>query len=207
MATEAEHAVSADADVDTDTQSEADASSLSAEVVFEILSNARRRHTIRLLRAGDGTVELRTLAESVAGRENGVDPADVSANERKSVYTALRQSHLPKMERMGVVEFDQVGGDVTLTPAAEQLEVYLDVVEGDQIPWSEVYLALGAIGCALVAALWAGAYPLTLLPDLFWAGAIAVAVTLSAGVHVATRRGYLDERDVRAVTDRDGDGS
>jgi len=69
------------------------------------------------------------------------------------------------------------------TPHTEELTVYLEIVPKSEFPWREYYLSLGAISCAIVAALWTGLYPLTLLDPLQWATVIAVTFTASAVYH------------------------
>ncbi|QWC20762.1 hypothetical protein KI388_01090 [Halorubrum sp. 2020YC2] len=123
------------------------------------------------------------MAEQIAAWENGIDTAEISSSERKRVYTALQQSHLPKMDDAGVVEFNKDRGVVEPTPALTDVDVYLDVVEGREIPWSEYYLGLSGVAAALVAAVWLGVWPFTLLPEMGWTLAIVVAFAFSALAH------------------------
>jgi len=99
------------------------------------------------------------------------------------VYTALQQSHLPKMDDAGVVEFNKARGVVEPTPALTDVDVYLDVVEGREIPWSEYYLGLSGVAAALVSAVWVGVWPFVLLPEMAWTLAIVVAFAFSALAH------------------------
>jgi len=165
------------------------AEGVTQEVAFEVLSSQRRRHVLHhLLQLPDGSAKLRDLTSQVAAWENETTPELVTSKQRMRVYTALRQSHLPKMDREGVVRFDPVSGLVELTEDAAQLEVYLDVVPHNEIPWSQYYLGLGAIGVALTSALWVNAFPFTLLPDLVWTGVLAVALTVSGLAHTLRNR-------------------
>lgn len=169
---------------------------LTREVAFDVLSSQRRRYVLHHLLGDEaGESELRDLTTQIAAWENDTDPQSVTSKQRMRVYTALRQSHLPKMDREGVVEFDPVSGDVELTEEAQQLEVYLDVVPHDEIPWSDYYLGLGAIGLAIVAALWMDAIPFSAIPDLAWTGVLAVALTASAAVHTYRNRRMRLGRD------------
>lgn len=151
--------------------------------LFEVLSNRRRRFTIHALEQRDEPSDLGDLAERVAAWEYDVDVDEVGHAERKRVYTALQQSHLPKMEEAGVVEFDKREGVVAPTPALEDADVYLEVVQGNEIPWSEYYLGLSAVSAALLAAVWVHAWPFALLPDVAWGVAVVAAFTISAAVH------------------------
>ena len=160
------------------------AAEISEDDLFDVLANQRRRFAVHLLKhEPDDAVEIGEMAEQIAAWENGIDTAEISSSERKRVYTALQQSHLPKMDDAGVVEFNKARGVVEPTPALTDVDVYLDVVEGREIPWSEYYLGLSGVAAALVAAVWAGAWPFTLLPEMAWTLAIVVAFAFSALAH------------------------
>lgn len=157
---------------------------LTQETAFEMLSCRRRRDVLHYLKQRDGEpATLRTLSVQLAAWENDVDPERVTYTQRMRVYTALRQSHLPKMDRAGVVEFDADAGTVTLTDEASELEVYLDVVPHDEIPWSKYYLGLGVLSAGLVAVTWLGVFPFSLLPCPLTAAVTTALLTASALAH------------------------
>lgn len=169
---------------------------LSREVAFDVLSSQRRRHVLHYLLQDDaGEAQLRDLTTRIAAWENDTTPEEVTSKQRMRVYTALRQSHLPKMDREGVVVFDPVSGSVELTEDASQLEVYLDVVPHDEIPWSDFYLGLGVLGLGVVTLLWLEVVPFALVPDLGWAGLFAAALAASGAVHKARARRMKLGRD------------
>ena len=150
--------------------------------LFDALSNRRRRYALEALMGTDG-IELGGLAEQVAAWELEKEIAAVDSTERKRVYTSLQQSHLPRLDDAGLVRFDKRAGFVEPTPGLEECEVYLDVVRGNDIPWSEYYLGLAALGAALTAAVAVDAYPFVLLPDIAWLAASAVTLLVSAVYH------------------------
>ena len=157
---------------------------ISEDDLFDVLANQRRRFAVHLLkREPDDAVEIGEMAEQIAAWENGIDTAEITSSERKRVYTALQQSHLPKMDDAGVVEFNKARGVVEPTPALTDVDVYLDVVEGREIPWSEYYLGLSGVAAALVSAVWVGVWPFVLLPEMAWTLAIVVAFAFSALAH------------------------
>ena len=160
---------------------------VSKDDVFDVLSNHRRRYVLHSLKQGEQATSIGDLAEQVAAWENGVSRADLSAAERKRVYTALQQFHLPKMDSMGIVAFDDARGTVSLTAAAESLDVYLDVVGEDDIPWSRYYLGLSVMALVGVTGVWLTSFEL--VPELAWAALVAGIVFLSALVHT-----YYDRR-------------
>ena len=157
---------------------------VSEDELFDVLANQRRRFALHLLKKeGDETVEIGDMAEQIAAWENGIDTAEITGNERKRVYTALQQSHLPKMDDAGVVDFDKDRGTIEPTPALTDVDLYMDVVEGKEIPWSTYYLGLSGVAVALTGAVWLGAWPFVLLPDMAWTLAIVVAFAFSAITH------------------------
>jgi hypothetical protein len=162
-------------------------SGLSKEEIFDVLSNHRRRYAVHHL-IQNGETTLGELAEHVAAWEYDKQIHEVSSRERKRVYCALQQSHLPKMDTANVIEFDKNRGTVTPTEATENLDIYLDMVQGDEIPWSEYYVGLSGVAAALVVALWLRAYPLTLVPYVGWAALLVIAFGISSVAH------FLDGR-------------
>ena len=162
---------------------------LSRDEMFELLSNRRRRYILHYLHDTETSAALSDLAEQVAAWET--DPAirDISASERKTVYTSLQQFHLPKMDETGAVEFDQRAGEVTITDAASELDVYLEVVDRYDIPWSFYYIGFSAIGTILVALSWLGVAPFGAVPDMGWTVFLLAALLVSSVSHyLLTRR-------------------
>ncbi|MFC7176179.1 DUF7344 domain-containing protein [Halosegnis marinus] len=115
------------------------------------MSSRRRRYALHYLTQRAESVTIRDLSEQIAAWENNVERSAVTPKERKRVYTALHQTHLPKMDRLGVVVYDNDRGTVTLTDSVREFDIYLDVVPSDDLPWSQFYLALGGVLTALVA--------------------------------------------------------
>lgn len=98
---------------------------LEKDLVFELLKNHRRRSVLTYIR-DHGETALGDLAEAIAAEENDTTVQDLSADERKRVYIGLYQTHLPKMDGAGVVEYDQNRGVVSAGPAIEQVLRYLE---------------------------------------------------------------------------------
>ncbi|WP_136718164.1 DUF7344 domain-containing protein [Halorientalis salina] len=157
---------------------------VSTDEAFELLSNQRRRYTLHHLKHNGEAVELGELSEHVASWENGTAVRNVDAAQRKRVYTSLQSHHLPKMDEQGVVEYDERAGVVELTEEAGELDIYLEVVSGRDVPWSQYYLALSAVNAAIVAAVAVGAWPFSILPDIAWAAFVVTTMVVSAAVHI-----------------------
>ncbi len=161
---------------------------LSTGEIFELLRNQRRRYVLHYLKREDQPVELGTLAQQVAAWEYETTPEEVTPTQRKRVYTTLQQTHLPKMDETNILEFDDDEGIIRGTPRTHDLSIYLEIVPGNEVAWREVYLAIGAVSCALVAALWLEIYPLTLISTLGWSAIVALTVTTTALAHTYHER-------------------
>jgi len=157
-------------------------SELTEEEVFDVLSHRRRRFALHYL-VQRGETDLGELAEYVAAWENDKSVAELTTSERKHAYSALQQTHLPRMDDVGVVEFNKNRGTIEPSEALAELDIYMDVVRGNEIPWSEYYIGLTGVGAALVAALWLGAYPFTMLSETAWAAFLTTMFGVSALVH------------------------
>ncbi|WP_126662283.1 DUF7344 domain-containing protein [Haloterrigena salifodinae] len=156
---------------------------LTEDELFELLSNRRRRHILHTLMDEAETADIGDLSQEIAAAEDGLAYEEVSSTDRKRVYTALQQSHLPKLDKAGVVEFDRDRGLVEPTPALENVEIYMDVVRGREIPWSDYYLGLTAVATLLLGATVAG-FPLFAdLPSHAWGVFVVVAFGVSALAH------------------------
>ena len=172
--------------VSTVTTEPADA--LGRQQAYEVLSNTRRRHVIHYLLQQDEPVTLRDLSRQVAAWENRIEPEAVSSKQRKRVYTALHQSHLPKLDTCGVVDYDTDRGIIAPTDRVTDLRVYMEVVPENEIPWSVYYTGVGLImgAAALLASF--GLFPFDQLSGFAWAGLTATRVVVSGLVHVYTSR-------------------
>lgn len=162
---------------------------ISEDEMFEMLANRRRRYVIHFLKERGPDVDLGTLAEQVGAWEYDTAPEQLTSAERKTVYTALQQRHLPKMDRAGIVNFDKRAGVVAPTEALLDLDIYTEVVSSGEFPWSAYYLGMATITAALMVAVWANVYPLVLLPDIAWGFFAAVTFAVSAIAHVVVSRG------------------
>ncbi|MFB6256683.1 MAG: hypothetical protein ABEH58_08180 [Haloplanus sp.] len=148
-----------------------------------MLSNQRRRYVLYYLNRNPGSVSLRDLAERIAAWENDVDVDDVDYRQRKRVYTSLHQTHLPKLDEAGIVDYDRDGGTITLAGRATDLNLYLELVGEHDVPWYNVYLGLSSAASLFVLVAWLGIYPFVALPDVALAGGIIGVFAVFAGIH------------------------
>ncbi|MFB6147135.1 MAG: ArsR family transcriptional regulator [Halobacteriaceae archaeon] len=153
--------------------------------VHDILSNSRRRHLIERLQS-HGEQTLRELSERIAAAETGQQPPPADA--RQSVYVSLQQTHLPRLERLDVVEYDEADHAVRPAANAEDVAVYMEVVQGNEITRNEYYGLLAALGLVAVAGAAVG------VPGLAAVGPGAVgAATLALVSASATYFWYASE--------------
>lgn len=115
---------------------------LSKSDIFRILQNDRRRSVLEILRE-QGSQSVRSLSEEIARLESGTD--DPESNLRKSIYVSLIQTHIPKMEKLGVITHDRKQDKVELLPIAHDFDIYMETVEKGDIPWSHFYLGLSIL--------------------------------------------------------------
>ncbi|MFP8956500.1 hypothetical protein ACLI4Y_07215 [Natrialbaceae archaeon A-CW3] len=173
-----------------------DSGELPQNDVFDILSNYRRVCVIQYLQNVErDVVELRDVVDYVTERETLNSPQETNYSNRKSVYTALRQTHLPKLDDLGVIDYNKSRGEMRLTDRANQVRMYLEYVPEDDIPWHVHYLALTGLSGLLLLTTYAGLYPF----DIGWGmltATLFLMFGLSAVVHTfQTRRSRLRDFD------------
>ena len=110
---------------------------LSKGEVFEVLRNQRRRFVLQYLKQDDRPVELGDLAQQVAAWEYETTLDAVTPEQRKRVYTTLQQTHLPKMDESGILEFDSDAGVIEATDRTRDISVYLEIVPGHEFDGTE----------------------------------------------------------------------
>jgi len=157
-----------------------------------MLSNQRRRYVLYYLNHRPGPVSLRDLAEQIAAWENDCTIDDLEYKQRKRVYTSLHQTHLPKLDEMGIVNYDRDAGTITLADRASDLDAYLELVGEHDVPWCTFYLGLSTIAAGFVAGAWLDVFPFSSLPDLAFAGGVVVMFAVAASVNsYLARRHHL----------------
>jgi hypothetical protein len=170
------------------TQETDEGPTISHDECFDLLSNHRRRYTLHYLQQNSSSAGLGTLAEQIAAWENETTVEDLSYDQRKRVYTSLQQVHLPRMHEAGVVEFDDREGFVEIGPAAENLDIYLEVVQKREIPWSFFYLGIGGINTAVVAAHVMSVWPVAVIPDVGLSAFVLTTFLLTSLAHLYVTR-------------------
>ncbi|USZ69023.1 hypothetical protein NGM10_04620 [Halorussus salilacus] len=151
--------------------------------VFDAVKNLRRRYVLYYLQRHDGPVELGELAEQVAAWENDATVAEVSPSERKSVYSALHQTHLPKLQAAGVVEYDADRSLVATSDQATRLDLRLASDPHTSVPWHRLYLSLAGVSLVVLVSLWQGVHPFALISGVEFALLVIASFGLAALGH------------------------
>ena len=150
---------------------------------FEVLSNRRRRYAIHALKHADEPLDLSELSTRVTAWELDVDREAVDYEDRRNIHTTLRQIHLPKLEEKRMITIDDETDIVRETPLLDDLEVYTEVLQNKEIPWSLYYVGLAGVSVAIMLAVVLGAPGFTALSPLNVAVFTATAFGISSLVH------------------------
>ncbi|WP_227357635.1 DUF7344 domain-containing protein [Haladaptatus salinisoli] len=161
---------------------------LSKDKIFHLLQTPRRRGVLRYLKENDGPVEMRDLAEQVAAWENNTTLQALTSDERQRVYIALYQSHLPKLDKEGIIRYDQNRGTVVRTELANRLDCYLNVSATDSpdshdedstaTRWEVYYLGASVLGTIILGGSELGVPLLVTLPAVAIGGGIVALFLL-----------------------------
>ncbi|MFC4249265.1 hypothetical protein ACFOZ7_20425 [Natribaculum luteum] len=119
--------------------------------IYDVLANSRRRETLRYLTdSSAGSITLRELSVAIAADETGQSPPPKRV--RESVYNSLHQTHLPKLDELGVVTYNRDSRTVTLRERAREVDRYMEVLTRYGVTWSELYRSLGVVSLLVVVA-------------------------------------------------------
>jgi len=129
--------------------SESDTELSSLDTVFDILSNPRRRFVLHYLEQREEPVGLNELAAEIAARENDVPVDELTSQQRKRAYVSLYQTHVPKLEEVGVVTYDSESGEVALTDRADEIGEHLERSDSD-VSWQRWYLLVAVAGIVAI---------------------------------------------------------
>jgi len=157
---------------------------LSRDRVFDILSSPRRRYVLYYLRDHGGPVELTDLAEELAAWENDTTVDELGPQARKRVYVSLYQTHVPKLEDAGLIDYDADSGELRLAEKNPNVDQYLGSQRSNR-PWYYYYLGLTAVSVGVLGVVSTGVVAIQLSMVV---GAIVAAFLLLAVVHAVLAR-------------------
>jgi hypothetical protein len=131
---------------------------ITKDEVFEVLSSSRRRLILYNLHRRGGEAVLRDLASDTAKAESDAD-VEVDDDVVKRFYISLYQTHVPKLEEVGLVRYDSESKTVSLTDKIEEVEAILSSESEPERPWALYYGALGVAGAVLAVVQLSGLAP------------------------------------------------
>jgi hypothetical protein len=146
--------------------------------IHQILSNPRRRAVIEQLGTTPGAIRVRDLSESIAAAETAQHPAPTRV--RESVYTSLHQTHLPKLQELGIVYYDRERSEIVPLEGVRAVDPYMEVVTDWGVTWGEYYRALGVLGLTVVIAALAPIPVVSLVDPLLWASGFLALFALGS---------------------------
>jgi len=160
--------------------------------IHDVLRNDRRRMVLEQLGDAETPVSARELSEAIAARESGSDPPP--RDVRRSVYISLQQTHLPKLDDLDVVDYDDATREVRPGDNAAEVGVYMEVVPRYGLSFAEFHAGLGALGALLVVAAAVGVPALSAVSPAAWAVATFAAITGSGLYRTYSQRSSLVHR-------------
>jgi hypothetical protein len=166
--------------------SDTNQTTLGQDEAYELLSNARRRFVISYLRSQDGRVPLNELSQSLAAWENDIPVDELGDQQIKRIYVSLYQTHLPKLEEAGLIEYDRENSTLEIRREADRLDEYLPTDGSERSNWQLVYGALAGLG--LLAYLLLSLMPSAPVSMGQLGAIIIVAFAVASIVHQISRR-------------------
>jgi hypothetical protein len=158
--------------------------------VHDVLRNDRRRRVIERLRETESSA-VRDLAEHIAAIESGESPPP--RNVRQSVYVSLHQTHLPKLDELRIVVYDDDAKETWLAERADEVIAFLDGAPGNDGGDARRTLGVAAVGLAALGAAAALGAP--------WAGVGVGAAALAVVAAVSAFAAFDDPLDGLALDD------
>lgn len=175
-----------------DVRASPNAGGLEPTEIHDVLRNDRRRLVIERLRETEEREAVRDLAEHIAGIESGEFPAP--RNVRQSVYVSLHQTHLPKLDELGIVAYESDAKEVTLANNVDEVAVYMEIVPKYGLSWGEYYLGVSLFGLLVLAGRAIGMPVLSAVDPIFLGGAVLLLIMASATYQVINQRSSLLHR-------------
>jgi len=113
------------------------------DICFRILQNTRRRHMIDYLTSYNGNLNLDALVKHLTEVEKDNSTAK---NLRRSIKISIIQTHLPVLEKAGIVSFDPHTKEIQLLKIPENVSVYMNLLDKKDISWKMYYMILSSVG-------------------------------------------------------------
>jgi hypothetical protein len=154
--------------------------------IHDILRNDRRRNVIKCLQDRGREVSLRDLAVHIAEIETNESPPP--SNIRDSVYVSLHQTHLPKLDESGIVDYDSDRKTIALKRSARQVDLYMEVVTRYGVTWATYYRAVGTLSLFVVVLASTDVPLISAVDALLWASFFLLVIAASTLYQFWSRR-------------------
>lgn len=135
--------------------------------IHQILSNSRRRMVLRCLSESGGVISLKELSTRIAEAESGESPPP--SNVRKAVYVALHQTHLPKLDDKGLIEYDRTTNQVELLGAGRDVHLFLESIAKNGATRGVLYRNVSIVALVVIIAALAEVPVISLIGPIVWA--------------------------------------
>jgi hypothetical protein len=100
----------------------------------------------------------------------------------------LHQTHLPKLDSLGVVRYDSDRKDINIDGRAREVDLYMEVVTEYGITWGEYYRSLGVFALFSIVASEIGVPLLAEVSSLLVASAFLAVIGASIAYQLWTHR-------------------
>lgn len=170
-------------------------SELEDEEIHDILRNRRRRLVIDILDDQNDPLTVRTLSERIGAIESDRDPPP--RNVKQSVYVSLLQTHLPKLDKLGIIDYDEDRKSVQVAESLAEVSVYLETVPKYGLSWSEFYTAVALLGLLSVLGAQLGTPLLSSMPPVVWAYGFFAILIVSSIYQTVTRGSSIVHRHLK----------
>jgi DNA-binding transcriptional ArsR family regulator len=154
--------------------------------IHQILANPRRRAVLDYVGGRPRATSVRELSEAIAVAESGQSPAPTKV--RDSVYTSLHQTHLPRLQELGIVYYDRERSEVVPLGGSRAVDRYTEVVTRFGVTWAEAYRALGVLGLTVVVAALVEVPVVSLIDPLLWTSGFLAAFAACSAYQLWTDR-------------------
>ena len=147
--------------------------------IFHVLGNDRRRAILDEMVSSSGSLDVATVARSIAERETASD-GDAPTNLYKSVYVSLQQTHLPQLQSDGIIAYEPTDNTIDHGPHFDRIEGYLNHDHSlEYTPLTVTFLvALGGLVVTVLSEI--GMPVIAAIAPVIWAtGALLVVSFLS----------------------------
>lgn len=98
------------------------------DTVFDLCRDRHRRIVLAVLAGEQRPLTVNDLTKAIAKHNHHVPVTEMPAESLPELQRDLHRAHLPKIEAVGLVDYDQERGLVELTEQFEQVQPHLSTV-------------------------------------------------------------------------------